>query len=621
MNISRYASIAVFSLSIVITTSSASGPAPFPRPTGAEREDQAATWVFFVDKGSVRLPRALAELERNYSPRAIERRRLRRSVPGLFDERDVPVCDDYVDALRSTGARVRTVSCWLNAVSVEACAEQLAAVARLPFVDRIQPVRGYRARGAILDSPGGAGVSGSRAFYGVSEAQLDQIGLIDLHTRGFTADGVIIGVLDTGFRCTHDAFQLPAHPLQVVAEWDFVNNDPNTGPEAGDLPNQHEHGTLILGTMGAYQPNTIVGGAYDAAFVLAKVEDVSSEYSLEEDFFVAGLQFIEANGGDVATSSLIIRDVYGADDLDGMTSVMTVGFNTATENGVHCFQGAGNEGNDSDPATNHLMFPADAIQTITVGAIDSAGQTAWFSSDGPTVDGRVKPEVLARGVNTHTVSHDSDTTTRTASGTSLATPLAAAVAACLVSAHPDWTVDQMRAALMHTADGYLADGTHDPLFVRGYGILDADAAEGEMDPEIYCDAKHSSADCLPMVFFTGLPSASSPGPFEVRASMIPYNQFGLFFYGTSGSNDLPFKGGTLCVRGPFRRTPVQTSGGTSSPHQCTGHFTIDFNARIQSGIDPTLQAGVEVYGQYWFRDPPDTFGVGLSDAIHFTIAP
>ncbi len=618
MNVTVCSSLAPLFLFTALAATPAPVPASAPSPPMATSGNRIATWVFFSDKGPVNLPRAIAELEVSYPPRAIERRRLRRSAPGLFDARDVPVCEDYVDAVRASGARVRTVSSWLNAVSIEARADTLATVVQLPFVDRTQPVRCYRTDHAQLGSPA---APGSRAFYGVAEAQLDQIGLIDLHSRGYTGDGVIIGVLDTGFRRTHDAFVQPGHPLQVIAEWDFVDNDPETGPESGDLPNQHEHGTLILGTMGAYLPDTIVGGAYDASFVLAKVEDVASEYSLEEDFFVAGLQLIEANGGDVATSSLIIRDIYGADDLDGMTSVMTVGFNTATENGVHCFQGAGNEGYDSNPTTNHLMFPADAIQTLTVGAVDAGGQIAWFSSDGPTVDGRIKPEILARGVSTHTVSHSSDTSTATASGTSLATPLAAAAAACLVSAHPDWTVDQMRAALTHTADLYVASGTHDPLFVLGYGILDADSAEGETDPKIYCDAKRGSAGCLPMVSFTGLPSASSAEPFEVLASMVPHDQFGILFYGTSGTNDVPFKGGTLCVKGPFQRTPVQSSGGSATPHACTGQLTIDFNARIQSGVDAALQPGAQVYGQYWFRDPPDTFGVGLSDAIQFTIAP
>ena len=113
------------------------------------------------------------------------------------------------------------------------------------------------------------------------------------------------------------------HPLRIVAEHDFVNDDGNTAPEPGDPSGQHNHGTWILGTMGAYLPNSLVAGAYDARFILAKVEDLSAEYPLEEDYFVAGLEFIEANGGDVATSSVVIFNHYTQDELDGMTSAMT----------------------------------------------------------------------------------------------------------------------------------------------------------------------------------------------------------------------------------------------------------------------------------------------------------
>ena len=108
--------------------------------------------------------------------------------------------------------------------------------------------------------------------------------------------------------------------------------------------------------------------------------------------FVAGLEFIETHGGDVATSSVLIYDFYAQDDLDGETTVMSQGLNVAAANGLHVCQAAGNEGHDSNPATSTLVPPADAFRTITVGAVDSSGNIAGFSSDGPTADGRLKPE-------------------------------------------------------------------------------------------------------------------------------------------------------------------------------------------------------------------------------------
>ncbi len=445
--------------------------------------ESALVWVFFENKGPIDVNAAVQDLPRTYNQRAVERRRLRRTAPGLFDERDLAVHGAYVNAVIALSTTLRTTSRWLNAVSVTADEQQIETIAKLPFVEKIQPVRKLRRTTPLKAAPSRPpGEAAAGLFYGLTEDQIVQINLVALHQQGFTGDGVIIGVLDTGFRTTHNAFNEKGHPLQVVAEYDFVNDDGETGPEAGDLNNQHHHGTQVLGTMAAYLPNGLVGTAYDASFILAKAEDLAGEYAAEENLFVAGLEFIEANGGDVATSSLVIFNFYTQAQLDGLTSVMTVGFNTATANGLHCCQGAGNDGHDADPATSNLLPPADAFQVITCGAVDDLGNSALFTSDGPTADGRVKPEVLARGVAAWTVSPVNDAGLQTVNGTSFATPITAGAVACIVQAHPEWTVDQMRYALTHTADYYVAQQTFDPLFVRGYGVVDALAASQVTPP-------------------------------------------------------------------------------------------------------------------------------------------
>jgi subtilisin family serine protease len=435
-------------------------------------------WVFFEDKGPIDTAAALNELQRTYNPRAIERRRLRRTTPGLFDERDLAVHQAYLDAVATTGATLRTASRWVNGVSVVATRRQVRRIAGLSFVEKIQPVRRVgRQPGELepsgLERPTAPATAGAGGIYGLSQQQLEQINVIALHGLGFRGEGVIIGVLDTGFVHTHEAFNSPGCEIDIVAEYDFLNDDPNVGIEPGDHPNQHHHGTHVLGTMGACNPGILVGGAYEASYILAKVEDYETEYLGEENLFVAGLEFIEANGGDVMTSSVVIYNHYAHDQLDGLTSVMTIGFNTATANGVHCCQGIGNQGHDADPATSTMLPPADGFQVITVGSVDYLGDSAWFTSDGPTGDGRSKPEILARGVLSRTVDPDNDTNYVEVNGASFATPTSAGAIACVVQTHPEWTVDQMRWAVTHTADYYVANGTYDPLFIRGYGILNA----------------------------------------------------------------------------------------------------------------------------------------------------
>lgn len=428
-------------------------------------------WVFFCDKGDNALSaRDMQQTLADLSPRAIERRSQRRSVPGLMDERDLPVSAANLAAVRDTGASIAQVSRWLNAVSVRATAAQQQALRGLACVRAIQPVR----RLARLDAIPARSVAAqppdsvTRSFYGYAQEQLDQIGVPLMHAAGYTGAGVVIGILDTGFRETHEVFIDASHPLTVIAQHDFVAGDANPQPEPSDHPDQHVHGTLILGTLAAYKPDVLVGSAYDAQFILTKTEDITQEVQIEEDHYVSGLEFIEANGADVATSSLGYIDWYTQADLDGETAVTTIAVNTATENGLVCVTAAGNSGHDGGAT---LIAPADALDVLTCGAVDSAGTIADFSSRGPTADGRVKPEVLARGVETYTIWPYDDVNYASASGTSLSTPLLAGAVALLVEAHPDWTVAQIRAALTLTASDYVANGIFDSGGVRGYGVV------------------------------------------------------------------------------------------------------------------------------------------------------
>jgi subtilisin family serine protease len=433
-------------------------------------------WVYFADKGhatSAAERAAVESLASAASRSQIERRERRRTLPGLFDARDLPVSAGYVRELEGMGLRVHQRSRWLNAVSVEATPEQLRSAAGLGFVERIEPVRGGRRVGVVGEANDAVSGAAVRDDYGWSSEQLHQISLPAVHARGATGQGVVVAVLDTGFVTTHRAFTDPVVPLRVRASWDFVNNDAVVGIEPGDHPDQHRHGTWILGTLAAYWPGTLVGGAYGAEYILCKTEDYASETPVEEDNYVAGLEWAESLGADVATSSLGYIDWYTQADLDGATAVTTIAVNMATQNGMFCVTAAGNEGNDGNPATSRLIAPADAMEVITCGAVDAGGTITWFSSDGPTADGRVKPELLARGLATRTVSSSSNDGIAELSGTSLSTPLVAAAVACLVQERPCRTVPELRGALFASAS---RNGVADPLGVHGFGILNAAAS-------------------------------------------------------------------------------------------------------------------------------------------------
>lgn len=463
-------------------------------------------WVFFRDKlaGDLRSADArIADVVAGLPERTRVRRGLRRTDPGLADARDLPIAPSYARAIRETGASIRHESRWLNAVSVLASAEQLARIRELEFVRSTQPVA-RAARRMPLDTrpaPAQRGVN-PPSWYGWAANQLDQISVIAAHNAGYTGSGIVIGVLDTGFNRTHNVFNQAsggAHPIQVLGEYDFVNNDGNTAAEPGDDLGQSNHGTIVLATMAGYFPNQYVGADVDASYYLAKTEDVSQEVPAEEDHYVAGLEWIEMSGADLATSSLGYIDWYTQLQLNGATAVTTIAVNTATANGLVCCTAAGNAGNDGNPLTSHLIAPADAFQVLTCGATDTGGFMASFSSDGPTEDGRPKPEVLACGLFTWTIYPGDNVNYNQYSGTSLSTPLVAGGTSLILQAHPDWSVDKIRRAILHTSADFAANATFDPNFVRGYGVLNVMAAIGFVHSDVDGDGKANGRDVGPFV--------------------------------------------------------------------------------------------------------------------------
>lgn len=136
----------------------------------------------------------------------------------------------------------------------------------------------------------------------------------------------------------------------------------------------------------------------------------------------------------------------------------------------------------------------------------------------------------------------------------------------------------------------------------------------------YCTAKVNSQGCTPAVATSGTASSSSASPFNISVSQVLNNKSILLFYGF-GPNAAPFQGGTMCVQTPVTRTPLSTSGGNVGPDDCSGVYTYDFNARIQSSVDANLVTGANVYAQFFYRDPAATFTVGLSNAAQFQICP
>jgi hypothetical protein len=149
-------------------------------------------------------------------------------------------------------------------------------------------------------------------------------------------------------------------------------------------------------------------------------------------------------------------------------------------------------------------------------------------------------------------------------------------------------------------------------FMREYSV---------QGPSIYCTSQTNSGGCVPVMSVSGVdvPSVSSGSGFVLKAFAVLGQKQGLLFYGLNGRNSAPFLGGTMCVKAPVRRTPAQSSGGTSTG--CTGVFSLDFNAYIAGGSDPALIPGALVHCQWWSRDPAAPSTTNLTNAVDFGISP
>lgn len=138
-------------------------------------------------------------------------------------------------------------------------------------------------------------------------------------------------------------------------------------------------------------------------------------------------------------------------------------------------------------------------------------------------------------------------------------------------------------------------------------------------PTLYCAGKVNSQGCTPFLGYSGFARATNGDPLVVRCFNVLSQKSGLFYYGFSGRANTAFQGGLKCVADPVRRTALQSSGGVAGFDNCTGVFSLDFSALVQSGVDPLLVPGATVNLQNWHRDPGVPSNTGLSNALEFTL--
>ncbi len=406
-------------------------------------------------------------------------RRTRANIP--LDAKDLPVTPSYVAQIAATGATVVYSLKWFNAVVVKTNVPSiLAAIAALPFVDHLDQVlsdhplkttspSGIKTTAGIppftLVKPGPRAVvkSSDAINYGQAYNQAHMIAVDGLHNLGYTGDGMMIAILDAGFSNVDvvSAFDSLWLTNRILGTRDF--NLPGNNVFADTM---HYHGTMVLSAMGANLPGQIVGTAPHASFWLVRTEVAWYEALVEEYNWAGGAEFADSLGADVINSSLgytefdnpAFNHTYA--NMDGNTTPITRAADLATSRGILVVSSAGNEG--ASP-WHYISAPADGDSVFTIGAVDSQGSYAYFSSTGPTFDGRIKPDVVAQGENATVVNPGGSVVQ--GSGTSFSSPIMAGALTCLWQSTPDFSAEQIRQAVRNSASR-----TNTPDSLYGWGI-------------------------------------------------------------------------------------------------------------------------------------------------------
>lgn len=364
---------------------------------------------------------------------------------------DAPIQQKYKSRLEKTESiELIGYSKWLNAACVNG---DISTLNNKRYVSKIEPVTKYKVSREFesIDS----------SLYGAADIQLNMLGLDRYHEMGYTGEGITIGVFDAGFKNLKSFIPFDSMWIrgQIKASYDFVRR--------GSMEfNTSMHGTSVLSIMGIDYPDSLIGAAPHANFVLARTEDANSETHIEEYNWIKALEWADSVGVDIIHSSLGYSQFdsghysYTYEDMDGGTSLITLATDIAARKGIFVTNSAGNEGAKE---WKFITAPCDGKHVLCVGAVDSFENIANFSSVGPSSDGRVKPEVVAMGHNTAHISWGG--LLRFGSGTSFSGPLIAGMVACLMQAHPKATNEQIFEAIILSADRY-----QNPDSAYGYGL-------------------------------------------------------------------------------------------------------------------------------------------------------
>ena len=423
--------------------------------------------IEFKNKDTLYNAYTLDRPEAFLSERALNRR-ARYNIPLTVS--DLPVSGRYIDSLEPYVQYIQNRSKWMNAIVAATDSALLDSIKAFAFVKEIKylapanPVFNKSDRKGVQNRDSSKAkkdvMLSDSSFYGLAWEQISMMNGHLLHKNNYRGEGLIIAILDAGFK---NADRLPVFERlwqndQILGIRDFEDHDQ-------EVFDSHLHGTMVFSLLGGYIPEIYIGTAPASQYWLLRTEVGGSEYLIEEYNWIAAAEFADSAGVDIINSSLGYSTFddstqnHRYEDMDGHTTPVSKAAAMAAAKGMLVISSAGNL---ADQNWQYISAPADADSIISVGAVDPNQRYAYFSSTGPTYDGRVKPELAAQGIAT--VVQDIDSSFVMANGTSFSAPIITGLTACLWQKYPNLSNVQIIHKLIRSAHQYASP---DSLLIYG----------------------------------------------------------------------------------------------------------------------------------------------------------
>lgn len=417
--------------------------------------------VYFKDKSTD------SNISNIFTKKAIEKRNKQHI---LFDERDFPVNNNYIEQLKGYNATIINTSNWLNASLISVDENEILILKELPFVANIVKVEKTNTNGiaSIEIENECTEINDIQDFEDNYVSSFPQVHLLNgeyLHEQGFNGENMTIAICDNGFYNANNnpGFSAIFSENRLLGTYDYVHGDSLVFDESAG-----KHGSNCFSFIGGIKANQYIGTATKSNFYLFHTEDNGGERLQEEFNLATALERCSQLGVDVVSISLgyntfdIVSENHDTTVLRKNSTPAAKAVNMASSKGILVCVAAGNEG--AKP-WKYIMTPADADSAFAIASVDVNSVPSSFSSIGLPSDVRIKPNVAAVGQSAYYLNEIGNIAA--GSGTSYATPSLAGMATCLWQAFPNKTNWEIKTAIEQSASQYLT-----PDKKIGYGIPD-----------------------------------------------------------------------------------------------------------------------------------------------------